>query len=686
MMKCFSKIKKAVVCTLAAVCLLLVGAGISACKKKGGEKNNVPTLYGFDIAETINVEQYGLVLPQNVHVTGKDGTMYDVVVKVRDSQGNIVFTDEGNKFNAKDVGGYTITYTIETWDFSISKTVNVVVISVAENLDFTLDCSTLVSVGDTVEVGVDGNMSNPTYTMSVTNEETGEPCATDGLTFVPTAVGKYSIQMTVNADEGTATQTKTIYARKAVQEGEIEVFDKDWRTVREFSPKYVAEEGSWSLATTAETGVKDIDGNDGTFAVLETDAEYTHIYFNIRESRAYYRNLAMQGYTHVRFRVYVESSLGKSKLFNWEHNSTNSWRTSLGYAPAGTWKEFYIPLATGVAGTSDKRPGFIESYEYYQSTWILLLDNSTGSWNASGREVDEDGNPIKFKIYFDDIFAVRKTYETSINTTIDKDVYDLSSMLDRAWGTDVEDYTYNITKHTEYGAQQKQLVNGATLTSNDVDLSGLTGNDTAYGSYEISYFVNGGSQTIPYRKVWIDVMDPSLNLYGHMDLHNFAASARGMIWDYQDASANVQVNTDGTITYTTGGSWGAGLQIAPTFDKAYYEALQKAGYELTFDMKLDVQFAEGVSEEVKENIFKVRSFAEREIRYKDGETHTVKVKLSKIVDNYERLQNNALSGADPANDWYRYVLFDVIYDSTYAKANHNTLTFTISNIQMVKQG
>ena len=126
-MKYFSKIKKAVVSALFATSILLIGLGMTACKGNGTSEGNVPQLYGFDITETINVEQYGLVLPENVHVTDADGTMYDVVVTVRDSNGNIIPTDEGYKFNAKDAKGYTITYSIDTWEFSVSKTVNVVV-------------------------------------------------------------------------------------------------------------------------------------------------------------------------------------------------------------------------------------------------------------------------------------------------------------------------------------------------------------------------------------------------------------------------------------------------------------------------------------------------------------------------------------------------------------------------------
>ena len=125
-MKYFSKIKKAIVSLLIAVSLVLFGIGLAACNGNGS-KNVVPELFGFDVGETITVEQYGLVLPKNVHVTDAEGTIYDVVVKVRDSKGNAISTDEGNKFNAYDADGYTITYSIETWEFSVTKTVQVVV-------------------------------------------------------------------------------------------------------------------------------------------------------------------------------------------------------------------------------------------------------------------------------------------------------------------------------------------------------------------------------------------------------------------------------------------------------------------------------------------------------------------------------------------------------------------------------
>jgi len=684
-MKYFSKIKKAIVSTLITVSLVLFGVGLVACSGNDSKKD-APKLFGFDVGETITVDQYGLVLPKNVHVTDAEGTIYDVVVKVRDSKGNAISTDEGNKFNAYDADGYTITYSIETWEFSVTKTVQVVVNKAAEILDFELECNTLVSVGDTVTIAVDGSATNPTYTVSVVNKETGEECPTDGLTFQPTRIGKYTVQVTVNADEGTATESMEVYARKPLQEGEVEVFDEDWLTVREFSSKSVGMEGTWTAATTAETGIKDADGNDGTYAVLETDAEYTHIYFGIRENRAYYRNLAMQGYTHVRFRVYVDSSTGRGKIFNWEHDSSNSWRTSLGTASAGKWKEFYIPLTAGVAGTSDKKPGFIESYEHYQSTWILLLDNSTGSWNPNGREVDEDGNPISFKVYFDDIFAVRRTYETAINTTLEKDVYDLSSMLNRAWGTQVEDYTYNVTKYTQYGTVQNELVKNADLTSKDEDLSALQGNDGAYGSYEIEYFIKGANTDIPYQRVWIDVLDPAQKMYAHPDLHNFS-SARGMIWRYQDPTANVEVNQDGTITYTTAGSWGAGLQIAPAYELEYYKALQQEGYELTFDLKLDVQFSENVSDAVKDTTFKITSFGSTPVDFKNTETHTITISLAQIIAYYQELKNVAL-GTNADTDWFgKYVLFFLSFDdSVYNVNNHEQLTFTISNFKMVKKG
>lgn len=691
-MKGFSILKKAIISALVAVSFLLVGVGIVACDK-GSNEGKVPELIGWDgVQEAITVEQYALVVPENVHVTDAEGTMYDVVVKVRDSNGNLISTDEGNKFNAYDANGYTITYSIDTWEFSVSKTVTIHVNKADDNLDFDIECDTLVSVGDTVNVEISSKATNPVCSLAVVHKESGVACETDEMTFVPTQIGIHTVKVTVEADEGMATKTMEMYVRKPLQEGEVEVFDEDWLTVREFNPRKVGMEATWSTATTAETQIKDADGNDGTFAVLEPEAEYTHIYFNIREDRAYYRDLVMQGYTHVRFRIYVDSPEGKGKLFNWEHNATNTWRTSLGSAKAGDWTEFYIPLATGIAGTSDKRPGFVESYEYYFSTWILLLDNSASAWNPNGKDESD------YKIYFDDIMAVRRTHKITYNTTVASG-YNLSSseLLKPAWRTDIEDYTYSVYKYASYGYNAEPIAKkeNQTLTTGDVDLKALDGS-SAYGSYKIEYFLEGSDPTIPYQTVWFDVMDNTQKVYANMDLRNFSVSSRGMIWCNPDSSASFTANADGTMTYTTDGLWGAGLQIAPTFDKSYYEALKKEGYKtLSFDLKMDVTYKTDADANAKSLPYEVYTLAtggKNGTVYQSGDTHTLTISLDAIITYY-----NKLRGTGNAKDnWFaEYVLFHVEYgknegendtnpnDDT-AAYQHSKLTFTISDFKLVK--
>ena len=695
-MKFFSKIKKVLVSTLMAVSLVLIGAGISACGEGSG-KNKLPQLFGFEVGETINVEQYGLVQPVNVHVTDAEGTMYDVVVEVRDSQGNMIFTDEGNKFNAYDAGGYTITYSIETWDFSVAKSVKVVVNAVEEVFDFELKCDTLVSVDDTVTVQAEGMMTNPEYTLSVFNETTRTECETNGLAFTPTEKGIHTVKLTVKADEGTATKEMQLYARAPLTEGEIEMFGDDWLTVRQFSPKRVAMEGTWLMETTADSNIKNIDGEDDTYAVLETKADYTHIYFNIRESRAYYRNLVAKGYTHVRFRVYVDSSTNRGKFFQWENYSpsptTNqNWRISPANAKAGQWTEFFIPLATGLAGSSDKRPGFVELYDFYQYTWILMVDNSLGTWNPNNK-IDEDKKIIDdretepFKIYFDDVVAVRDPYDVAYNVTSESGNFDFSSVLNRAWGTKAEDYTYSVNKY-EYTAtetKKTELIKNQTLTSTMIPLTTLQGNDNAYGSYEVTYFLKAGDPEEYFQKVWLDILNPNEKAYAYLNFHNFSLS-RGMIWKNQDPTASVTTNLDdNTITYTAKGNWGAGLQIPPAYSVAYYRELQYQGYVLTFDLKVDVQYVENATEEVKATTYQVGSFGGAKINYKNGETHKVTVNLANIVNYYKELQNVSVDNLE--DSWGRYVLFYFIYnDKVYKVDNHESVTFTISNFKMEKQG
>lgn len=685
-MKHLSKIRKILVGALLAVSVMMFTIGFSAC---GDNKGKAPELIGFDVGDAITVDQYKLVSPKVVHVTDKDGKMYDVVVTVKDSKGNIVFTDEGNKFNANDANGYTVIYSIDTWTFSVSKEVKVNVNASEDKFDFEVKYDSLVAVGDTVTVNVSGSMTNPQYSLDVTNIATGNDVPTDGLTFTPTEIGVHTVRVAVNAAEGSASKEFNIYVRKALQEGEVESFGTDWATVREYDSRKFSIEGEWSVKTTEETGIKDADGNDGTFAMLETDREYTHIYFAVRESRAYYRDLAMKGYTHVRFRVYVDSAVNNAKLFNWEHNSTNAYRTSLGSAKSGVWTEYYIPLTAGVGSSSDKKPGFVDSYDYYKGTWILLIDNSDGDWNTNGRDKDNDGNPINFKVYFDDVVAVRNVYEISENTTLDNDVYNIDSMLNRAWGTQAGDYKYTITKYTNYDTVQKKLVDNQTLTAGKtVNLSALPGNNNeAYGSYEIVYKLTNSDSAEPYQRVWIDVLDDTQHLYANLDTHNFTNSC-GVIWRYADSSATVKANSNGTVTYTTRGLWGAGLQIRPSYSLQYYKDLQTAGYTaLTFDLKMDVTFAAGVSETVKNTTFEICPMVEtgHGISFKNGETHTVTVTIDKIIQYYNNLCGRG-QGSNPNTDWYgKYALFFMNYnDKVYSNTNHESMTFTLSNLQMVK--
>jgi len=119
----------------------------------------------------------------------------------------------------------------------------------------------------------------------------------------------------------------------------------------------------------------------------------------------------------------------------------------------------------------------------------------------------------------------------------------------------------------------------------------------------------------------------------------------------------------------------------------YYKALQQEGYELTFDLKLDVQFSADASETVKDTTFKITSFGSTPINFKNTETHTITISLAQIIAYYQELKNVAL-GTNADTDWFgKYVLFFLSFDdSVYNVNNHEQLTFTISNFKMVKKG
>ena len=99
----------------------------TACDDKS--KGEVPTLYGFDIVENIEVEYRAEARAQSpLFVTDDEGLIYEVTVTVLDSTGTKVQTDEGDTFYANDKNGYTIIYNITTFDFSIEKKTTVRVI------------------------------------------------------------------------------------------------------------------------------------------------------------------------------------------------------------------------------------------------------------------------------------------------------------------------------------------------------------------------------------------------------------------------------------------------------------------------------------------------------------------------------------------------------------------------------
>lgn len=100
--------------------------GVSCADDSQGK---MPTLYGFDIVETIEV-QYGMEThaQSGLFVTDDEGLIYEVNVTVLDSTGAKIQTDEGETFFAKDKNGYTIIYNITTFDFSVEKKTTVIVV------------------------------------------------------------------------------------------------------------------------------------------------------------------------------------------------------------------------------------------------------------------------------------------------------------------------------------------------------------------------------------------------------------------------------------------------------------------------------------------------------------------------------------------------------------------------------
>lgn len=112
---------KAIVACAAAV----FAAGACACES---EEATIPELDGFEVKQSITAIYGEETGAEQLFVTDANGDIYEVFVKVYDSTGAKIQTDEGNTFFATDEGGYTIVYTIETYDFTVEKRTTVTVV------------------------------------------------------------------------------------------------------------------------------------------------------------------------------------------------------------------------------------------------------------------------------------------------------------------------------------------------------------------------------------------------------------------------------------------------------------------------------------------------------------------------------------------------------------------------------
>lgn len=111
---------------LAAAFSCMICFFITSCNSA---QNSAPTLYGFDIAENVQVE-YGMEAKAQspLFVSDDEGLIYEVTVTVLDSTGAKVQTDEGETFYVKDKNGYTIVYKIATFEFTVEKKTTVTVV------------------------------------------------------------------------------------------------------------------------------------------------------------------------------------------------------------------------------------------------------------------------------------------------------------------------------------------------------------------------------------------------------------------------------------------------------------------------------------------------------------------------------------------------------------------------------
>ncbi|MBQ7913311.1 MAG: hypothetical protein IJ308_06200, partial [Clostridia bacterium] len=449
------KIKYALM--LAALSCIFLGAG--ACADSGSSTSGsstdvlITTINGFDVAETVEVNEREMVDVSLPIVTDGYGNVLDVVYEVTTKDGGYVGTSAG-KFFVAETQGYVIRYVVIGKDGSTYEKTTTVNVKSNLQLELSADFDVCVESGVQASISPVCSFENPVYTYAVTNKTTGSSIqvSEDG-TYICEETGWYTVEITASAGEAEASYSYDVYCRQAMQEGEVEIFGADWETVRMLQ-NYGTYDAIYT--TTAESGVKDRFGLDSEFLKLETSdfIEYANLYINPRGNEAYYRQLAEEGYTHVSFWIYSECGIPHDIMLQL-FPSKGLYTFDIGSVMPNKWVEMKVNL---VEGKAYYESCFSAAVEYFQKqeTPVLQFDNTNG-WNGPNGSY---GFESDMTFYISSVYAVKPSgikansaaktaYETG-ETVILSDLFTIPEGLDVQYAVNyngetvpaTEDYTF----------------------------------------------------------------------------------------------------------------------------------------------------------------------------------------------------------------------------------------------------
>lgn len=381
---------------LTAVALVLCATfGMLACKPEAAEP---VTIDGFDVKSSVSVTVGDTVDIESPRVSDSTGASLELSYDVTDPDGAYVDATSGS-FVAEKVGNYVITYHVTDSSLAAhTKTTTVTVTGLPPTettVVVTTQDRTFATVGTPFTVGYTVTPSDKQATVTVKDADNADVAVTEG-TFTPSKVGVHTV--TVSADG--KSESITVYARAAAVEGEIEIFDENWKALETFRG---GNRTSWDIVGSSACGIKTKFGTDGTFAKIEYAASandsWQPVYIFIRGDAQTYSALADAGYTHATMRVYAAVD-GVDTIQCAKFTGSGHAAESADTLIANAWTEISVPLKTA-AGSGTR--GFVDA--------VMSCD---GGYNFLSVQLPHNK---AMTLYIDDMYVTRASGIAAKNAT-----------------------------------------------------------------------------------------------------------------------------------------------------------------------------------------------------------------------------------------------------------------------------